>query len=216
MTPEQFVYWLQGYAEISRSDMLTEDEWKVIKDHLQLVFDKVTPDRSGSKAEKDPDPRKIRSGITTGPIVSPPPFVPAPNYPMWPTTPLIDPTNGGGWTPTFPTTFCSSDPNSLSGQVSKSISVCSSATQQDDLAGGFIGEEDSAIEASRKAGEAARSLAQEAEKIVEAYTVPPNNPVSNLAKAVREAQMYEFKPTPEQRLAKTANSIPSRKIVDKK
>lgn len=33
MTPEQFAYWLQGYAEISGKQP-TESEWQVIKDHL--------------------------------------------------------------------------------------------------------------------------------------------------------------------------------------
>lgn len=44
MTPEQFAYWLQGYAEISGKQP-TESEWQVIKDHLQTVFNKVTPVR---------------------------------------------------------------------------------------------------------------------------------------------------------------------------
>lgn len=46
MTPEQFAYWLQGYAEISGKQP-TESEWQVIKDHLQTVFNKVTPVRLG-------------------------------------------------------------------------------------------------------------------------------------------------------------------------
>lgn len=46
MTPEQFAYWLQGYAEISGKQP-TESEWQVIKDHLQTVFNKVTPSRPG-------------------------------------------------------------------------------------------------------------------------------------------------------------------------
>lgn len=49
MTPEQFAYWLQGYAEISGKQP-TESEWQVIKDHLQTVFNKVTPDRLGGPA----------------------------------------------------------------------------------------------------------------------------------------------------------------------
>ena len=44
MTPEQFAYWLQGFAEIN--DVApTEDQWKIICDHLKLVFKKVTPER---------------------------------------------------------------------------------------------------------------------------------------------------------------------------
>lgn len=42
MTPEQFAYWLQGFAEIHNSTPNTQ-EWQVIKDHLATVFKKVTP-----------------------------------------------------------------------------------------------------------------------------------------------------------------------------
>lgn len=41
MTPEQFCYWLQGYAEISASQP-TQEQWDVIKEHLGLVFNKLT------------------------------------------------------------------------------------------------------------------------------------------------------------------------------
>ena len=42
MTPDQFVYWLQGYAEINGCAP-SEEQWQVVKDHLQLVFKKETP-----------------------------------------------------------------------------------------------------------------------------------------------------------------------------
>lgn len=42
MTPEQFCYWLQGYAELATDDSLSPQQWAVIKDHLQQVFDKKT------------------------------------------------------------------------------------------------------------------------------------------------------------------------------
>lgn len=42
MTPEQFCYWLQGFNEIN-STVPTEKQWSIIKDHLALVFNKVTP-----------------------------------------------------------------------------------------------------------------------------------------------------------------------------
>lgn len=45
MTPNDFVYWLQGYVELN-GDVPTEQQWDVIKDHLQLVMDKKTPVRS--------------------------------------------------------------------------------------------------------------------------------------------------------------------------
>ena len=44
MTPEQFAYWLQGFAEI-HTKAPTDEEWIIIKDHLATIFDKVTPDR---------------------------------------------------------------------------------------------------------------------------------------------------------------------------
>lgn len=47
MTPEQFCYWLQGFAELQASgdfDLMApdEDQWEMIVEHLQTVFDKVT------------------------------------------------------------------------------------------------------------------------------------------------------------------------------
>lgn len=46
MTPEQFVYWLQGFMEVANPLTLTETQIQQIKDHLNLVFDKQTPDRT--------------------------------------------------------------------------------------------------------------------------------------------------------------------------
>lgn len=42
----EFCYWLQGFIEISNPQLIDESEIDIIKDHLQLVFNKVTPDRS--------------------------------------------------------------------------------------------------------------------------------------------------------------------------
>lgn len=42
MTPEQFVYWLQGYFELCGGDLMVHHT-KIIKDHLQEVFTKKTP-----------------------------------------------------------------------------------------------------------------------------------------------------------------------------
>lgn len=42
MTPEQFCYWLQGMVEVD-VNTLTPLQVKAIKDHLNLVFKKVTP-----------------------------------------------------------------------------------------------------------------------------------------------------------------------------
>lgn len=46
MTAENFVYWLNGYFEISNSDKLSKEQVQIVRDHLKLCFDKITPNRS--------------------------------------------------------------------------------------------------------------------------------------------------------------------------
>ena len=46
MSPEQFTYWLKGFFEISDTNNLSEKQVQIIRDHLNLVFNKVTTDRS--------------------------------------------------------------------------------------------------------------------------------------------------------------------------
>lgn len=38
MTPRDFVYWLQGFFEISGAKTMTEDQVKMVRNHLNLVF----------------------------------------------------------------------------------------------------------------------------------------------------------------------------------
>jgi len=45
VTPEQFCYWLQGRAEMQPDNPPSAEEWKIISDHLKLVFKKETPTR---------------------------------------------------------------------------------------------------------------------------------------------------------------------------
>lgn len=47
MTPEQFVYWLQGFAEMNKEPP-TEEQWRCLQEHLKTVFTKVTPTPLGS------------------------------------------------------------------------------------------------------------------------------------------------------------------------
>lgn len=42
MTPNEFAYWLQGFAELN-AEPPTAEQWQSIRDHLALVFHKVTP-----------------------------------------------------------------------------------------------------------------------------------------------------------------------------
>ncbi len=56
MTPVDFCYWLQGYFEIENPKELDEKQTQIVKDHLELVFTKITPDYSSLiKIEKDPN-----------------------------------------------------------------------------------------------------------------------------------------------------------------
>lgn len=41
MTPEQFAYWLQGFVEL-HGERPTQEQWNQIKEHVSLVFNKVT------------------------------------------------------------------------------------------------------------------------------------------------------------------------------
>ena len=43
MTPENFVYWLQGMLEIGNVKKLNKEQVNIIKDHIALVLTKVTP-----------------------------------------------------------------------------------------------------------------------------------------------------------------------------
>lgn len=44
MTPENFCYWLQGFTELQPGmEQPTPAQWKAITEHLQHVFQKVTP-----------------------------------------------------------------------------------------------------------------------------------------------------------------------------
>jgi hypothetical protein len=50
MTSKDFVYWLQGFAELHK-DPPSEEQWQAIKNHLNLVFkheiDPSMPDPDG-------------------------------------------------------------------------------------------------------------------------------------------------------------------------
>jgi hypothetical protein len=53
--PELFCYWLQGFFELSNSETITPLQVKVIKDHLNLVFKKETPNITSDILKEFPD-----------------------------------------------------------------------------------------------------------------------------------------------------------------
>jgi hypothetical protein len=58
MEPKEFVYWLQGFAELNNSPP-TPEQWKSIREHLSTVFVTITPKYT------------IPGGVPLGPDVGP-------------------------------------------------------------------------------------------------------------------------------------------------
>jgi len=67
MTAEQFTYWLQGFMELTSMNHLEPNQFQIIKDHLKLVFDKQTPDRSRPKPTLPDIARPYPGPYTTNP-----------------------------------------------------------------------------------------------------------------------------------------------------
>lgn len=42
MNERDFAYWLQGFFELTNTETLSAEQVRVVKEHLALVFDKVT------------------------------------------------------------------------------------------------------------------------------------------------------------------------------
>lgn len=65
MESKSFVYWLQGFFELSKETTLTEEQVQIIKNHLALVFKHEIdfPDPTGElQAIHDGKPPKLPSG----------------------------------------------------------------------------------------------------------------------------------------------------------
>ena len=43
MTPENFIYWINGLLEIGNPESLNKQQIQIIKDHINLVIEKKTP-----------------------------------------------------------------------------------------------------------------------------------------------------------------------------
>ena len=70
MSPENFCYWLQGALELGKEDF-NKEETAIIKEHLSLVFNKVTSDGYTVRDFK----------ITTYPNINPTKYDTAPDSP---------------------------------------------------------------------------------------------------------------------------------------
>jgi hypothetical protein len=55
MNYEKFAIWLHGFLEISNAEEINKNQTQIIKDHLALLFEKKTPDRSEEKFFNDPN-----------------------------------------------------------------------------------------------------------------------------------------------------------------
>jgi hypothetical protein len=64
MTPEQFVYWLQGFMEIADPEALSTRQIDTIRDHLDLVLNKVTPNRSAWPPKSTTDWLRTQTACT--------------------------------------------------------------------------------------------------------------------------------------------------------
>ena len=90
MTYEQFVIWLHGFFEISNAKTLTQEQVKIIKDHLNMFFDKQTSDKS-LETEKSitNSPNLVDpNNLWRGPYISQQPNIPN-DSPYWYEIPKI-------------------------------------------------------------------------------------------------------------------------------
>jgi hypothetical protein len=59
LTPDQFCYWFQGFAEL-HGEVPTKEQWDSIKRHLELVFRPVT---RGETLKHPTEPRPIPQSV---------------------------------------------------------------------------------------------------------------------------------------------------------
>lgn len=114
MTPEQFAYWLQGFAELNPNTPPNTTQWKQIQDHLNTVFKKETPLRVGPGIASPAYPNYPSPPTWPNPLT---PYNPRPEF-ICSTTPAIVPSapgagvnwsSGAGDTWYGPTSYSSTD-----------------------------------------------------------------------------------------------------------
>jgi hypothetical protein len=66
MTPNEFLYWLHGWTELEQGKRPNIEQWRMIVSHLELVFEKVTPNTLEMEEMLDDFPIKWEAPI--GPL----------------------------------------------------------------------------------------------------------------------------------------------------
>lgn len=55
MTTTQFCYWLQGSIELNKNDEFNEEQTKIVKNHLDMVFEHIAHLDEKDQPEPTPD-----------------------------------------------------------------------------------------------------------------------------------------------------------------
>ena len=78
MKSEQFVFWLQGFFELSESNTLSEKQVEIVKNHLKLVFYHEIDPSYSSDPKVQEEMQMIHDGRTniTGELITDRPSIP--------------------------------------------------------------------------------------------------------------------------------------------
>lgn len=114
MKERDFILWLHGFFEISQAKTLNENQVRIIKDHLETFFVKVTP-----QAPSTPDLNKLaeeamerfkerqKENRPRQPIEPLRPLLPIqPMYPEWPGDKIMCELSTDESAPAAPTAYC--------------------------------------------------------------------------------------------------------------
>ena len=82
MDSVNFCYWLQGALELGKADGFDVDSVQIIQDHLDLVFNKVTPVREVKRSNIEilQDVIDKHKGTTLKPFDFPRPYIGKPPF----------------------------------------------------------------------------------------------------------------------------------------